>query len=146
MPILLVSFLKVALGHKLDFLPVSIILNVMNRCFKTVRAPSHFMIRKTIRNVFGFVSNSFVSFQFDFLFLELTDAGFFGFGVPDPAVGANSKELQKLIESQGANSFNIVDQVKVPEGLTGDFVFQWRWDSEQTAQVWTQCAVVTIEE
>ena len=80
------------------------------------------------------------------MFLELTAAGFWGYGIPDPAIGANSKELQKLIDSQGANSFNIVDQVKVPEGRTGDFVFQWRWDSEQTAQVWTQCAVVTIEE
>ena len=91
-------------------------------------------------------TNPVVSSQFDFVFLELTDAGFWGFGIPDPALAANSKELQKLIDSQGDNSFNIVDQVKVPEGRTGDFVFQWRWDSEQTAQVWTQCAVVTIEE
>ena len=86
-------------------------------------------------------TNPFVSSQFDFLFLELTDAGFWGYGV-----AGNSKELQKLIDSQGENSFNIVDQVQVPEGRTGDFVFQWRWDSEQTPQVWTQCAVVTIEE
>ena len=85
----------------------------------------------------------FVLFQFDFVFLELTDAGFWGYG--NEFLG-NSKELQKLIDSQGDNSFNIVDQVQVPEGRTGDFVFQWRWDSEQTPQVWTQCAVVTIEE
>ena len=81
--------------------------------------------------------------QFDSVFLELTDAGFWGFG---DEVFKNSKELQKLIDSEGDNSFNIVDQVQVPEGRTGDFVFQWRWDSEQTPQVWTQCAVVTIEE
>ena len=79
-----------------------------------------------------------------FYFLELTNAGFWGFG--GAPAGANSKELQKLIDSEGDNSFNIVDQVQVPEGRTGDFVFQWRWDSEQTPQVWTQCAVVTIEE
>ena len=79
-----------------------------------------------------------------FVFLELTDAGFQGFG--NVYVGGNSKELQKIIDSQGDKSFNIVDQVKVPEGRTGDFVFQWRWDSEGTPQVWTQCAVVTIEE
>ena len=85
--------------------------------------------------------------QFDFVFLELTDAGFWGFTNPAVGVGfGNSKELQKLIDSQGENAFNIVDQVKVPEGRTGDFVFQWRWDSEQTPQVWTQCAVVTIAE
>ena len=80
--------------------------------------------------------------QFDSVFLELTDAGFWGFG----EVFGNSKELQKLIDSEGDNSFNIVDQVQVPEGRTGDFVFQWRWDSEDTPQVWTQCTVVTIEE
>ena len=82
--------------------------------------------------------------QFNSVFLELTDAGFWGFtGGKDKG---NSKELQKLIDSQGEDSFNIVDQVQVPEGRTGDFVFQWRWDSEATPQVWTQCAVVTIEE
>ena len=74
----------------------------------------------------------------------MTDAGFWGF--TSTAARGNSKELQKLIDSEGDNSFNIVDQVQVPEGRIGDFVFQWRWDSEQTPQVWTQCAVVTIEE
>merc|ERR1719240_2357372 len=43
------------------------------------------------------------------------------------------------------DTYSLVDTVRVPEGLEGDFVVQWRWDSEQTAQVWTQCAVVTIE-
>ena len=93
----------------------------------------------------------------------MTAAGFWGFtnsgrgGIPtdnhdgfwnfaNERIGGNSKELQKLIDSQGVNSFNIVDQVQVPEGRTGDFVFQWRWDSEDTPQVWTQCAVITIEE
>ena len=83
-------------------------------------------------------------FHLNLILSELTDAGFWGFTSID--VGKNSKELQKLIDSQGENSFSIVDQVKVPEGHTGDFVFQWRWDCEQTPQVWTQCAVVTIEE
>ena len=90
------------------------------------------------------VTHRCVSSQFDSVFLELTDAGFWGF--TNPSFGGNSEELQKLIDSQGRNFFNIVDQVKVPEGSTGDFVFQWRWDSEDTPQVWTQCAVITIEE
>jgi len=34
--------------------------------------------------------------------------------------------------------------LKVPEGLSGDYVVSWRWDSEQSPQVWTQCAIVTI--
>lgn len=77
---------------------------------------------------------------------ELTDAGFWGYANPVEKFGGNSKELQKLLKNEGANFFDIVDQVKVPEGRTGDFVFQWRWDSEQSPQVWTQCAVITIEE
>lgn len=41
--------------------------------------------------------------------------------------------------------FGIVDKVRVP--LTpGKFVLSWRWDSEQTPQVWGLCADVTIVE
>ena len=76
----------------------------------------------------------------------MTDAGFWGYANPVEKFGGNSKELQKLLKNEGANFFDIIDQVKVPEGRTGDFVFQWRWDSEQSPQVWTQCAVITIEE
>ncbi len=39
--------------------------------------------------------------------------------------------------------WSIVDEVNVPE-TTGDFVLQWRWDAEQTAQVWNTCADVTV--
>lgn len=39
--------------------------------------------------------------------------------------------------------FGIVDQVRVP--LTpGKYVLAWRWDTEQTPQVWGNCADVTI--
>jgi len=42
-------------------------------------------------------------------------------------------------------NFTIVDAVKVPEGLTGDFVLSWRWDGGSTPQVWSNCASVKIE-
>jgi len=42
-------------------------------------------------------------------------------------------------------NFTVVDAVKVPEGLTGDFVLSWRWDSGTTPQVWSNCASVKIE-
>ena len=52
--------------------------------------------------------------------------------------GGNSPDLE-------ANpNWKVVDELKVPEGLSGDYVVSWRWDCEQTAQVWTQCAIVTI--
>jgi len=41
--------------------------------------------------------------------------------------------------------FEIVDTIQVPKGMYGDYVLSWRWDSEQSSQVWTQCTIVTIE-
>merc|ERR1712176_1206777 len=39
----------------------------------------------------------------------------------------------------------IVDQVRIPAGLKpGEYVLGWRWDCEETAQVWSNCADVTI--
>merc|ERR1712048_1415926 len=40
--------------------------------------------------------------------------------------------------------FGIVDQVQVPDVPPGDYVISFRWDSEQTPQVWNSCADVTI--
>merc|ERR1711998_508453 len=42
--------------------------------------------------------------------------------------------------------FGIVDQVQVPDVPPGDYVISFRWDSEQTPQVWTSCADVTISQ
>merc|ERR1719451_62552 len=61
---------------------------------------------------------------------ELTEAGFWGYG---NGGSANSPALAAV-----QDTYSLVDTVQVPEGLEGDFVVQWRWDSEQTAQVWTQ--------
>jgi len=41
--------------------------------------------------------------------------------------------------------FGIVDKVRVPLE-PGKYVLSWRWDTEQTPQVWGQCADVTIVE
>jgi len=43
------------------------------------------------------------------------------------------------------STLNIIDLVQVPEDLApGDYVLSMRFDSEQTPQVWNQCADVTI--
>lgn len=40
---------------------------------------------------------------------------------------------------------NIVDRVVVPQNLpTGEYMLSWRWDAEQSRQVWQNCADVTI--
>jgi hypothetical protein len=40
--------------------------------------------------------------------------------------------------------FGIVDKVQVPDVPPGEYVLAFRWDSEQTPQVWNSCADVTI--
>merc|ERR1712176_1024636 len=40
--------------------------------------------------------------------------------------------------------WSVVDQVKVPQVPPGDYVLSFRWDSEQTPQVWASCSDVTI--
>jgi len=38
----------------------------------------------------------------------------------------------------------IVDKVHVPNVPPGEYVLSWRWDCEQTSQVWQNCGDVTI--
>ena len=41
--------------------------------------------------------------------------------------------------------FSLVDRVVVPASLSpGYYVLSWRWDVEQTPQVWTTCASVRL--
>jgi len=41
--------------------------------------------------------------------------------------------------------FEIVDKVSIPGDLTpGDYLLSWRWDCEQTPQIWANCADVNI--
>lgn len=64
-------------------------------------------------------------------------------GTITPGLGACSAE--ELAFWTARFNFNIVDQVQVPTGLAaGDYLLSFRWDSEQTPQVWTTCADVTI--
>ena len=40
----------------------------------------------------------------------------------------------------------IVDTVQIPKNLTpGDYVVGFRWDCEESTQVWSSCADVKIE-
>lgn len=44
-----------------------------------------------------------------------------------------------------ALKFGIVDKLRVPDNIeAGDYVLSWRWDCEQTAQVWTTCASIQV--
>lgn len=56
----------------------------------------------------------------------------------------------KSVDVEGACSGDwtggqIIDQVKIPSNIKpGDYVLGWRWDCEETSQVWASCADVTI--
>ena len=40
----------------------------------------------------------------------------------------------------------VSDRVIVPKSLKpGEYVLSWRWDCEETAQIWANCADVVIE-
>lgn len=40
--------------------------------------------------------------------------------------------------------FQIVDKIKVPQLPEGEYVVSFRWDCEQTPQIWSQCSNVKI--
>jgi len=76
--------------------------------------------------------------------------GAYGFGVADITndgvffSGADADEIPEVVrETKDHYDFTVVDTVKVPE-KEGRYVLSWRWDSEQTPQVWSNCALVDI--
>ena len=40
-------------------------------------------------------------------------------------------------------NWNIADEVFAP-AEDGEYILQWRWDNEQTPQVWTTCADIVV--
>jgi len=46
----------------------------------------------------------------------------------------------------GPYDVEIVDQVRVPKNLPpGDYVLGWRWDCEESNQIWASCSDVTVK-
>merc|ERR1712232_37530 len=62
---------------------------------------------------------------------------------PLPVINCTAQDAEAVEEKFG--TLNIVDLVYVPADLRpGDYVLSMRFDSEQTPQVWNQCADITI--
>lgn len=58
--------------------------------------------------------------------------------------GSVCTEEQRKYEEEKFK-FNIIDKVVIPQHLpVGKYMLSFRWDCEQTPQVWAQCADVTI--
>merc|ERR1719502_1185050 len=71
--------------------------------------------------------------------------GLYGFGPGAcassiPGTSCRAKELLKR-----NFDFGIVDKVDLADVPPGDYVLSFRWESEQTNQIWTSCADVTIK-
>jgi hypothetical protein len=49
-------------------------------------------------------------------------------------------------QTGGSNfEYSMIDQVRVPASImAGEYILSWRWDCEETPQVWNSCADVTI--
>lgn len=80
------------------------------------------------------------------------DGGFFaptskcenGTQFPPPRPGLYGFGVNRLGDVQPFQ-FSIIDKVHVPEDLApGDYVLSFRWDCEQTPQVWNTCASITL--
>ena len=47
--------------------------------------------------------------------------------------------------SSAQPDLEIVDRIKIPAGLKpGDYVLGWRWDCEESNQIWASCSDITI--
>ena len=70
---------------------------------------------------------------------------------PEALPGLSGYYTQKCIPGTGCDglsgfNYNIVDLVNIPEDIdAGDYLLSWRWDCEQSAQIWQNCADISIE-
>merc|ERR1711924_495205 len=59
---------------------------------------------------------------------------------PDPKMCTGMTDGQNAVPD-----LEIVDRVLIPKGLTpGPYVLGWRWDCEESNQIWQSCSDLTI--
>jgi hypothetical protein len=64
---------------------------------------------------------------------------------PIPETAKDFAPSRPDLVGNGPFKWSILDKVQIPSGIApGDYVLSWRWDCEITAQVWTNCADITI--
>lgn len=64
---------------------------------------------------------------------------------PEPLPGVSGFVTNTTFPSKGIDAFNVVDLVKIPKDIpSGSYLLSWRWDCEQSPQIWQNCADITI--
>merc|ERR1712070_457956 len=57
----------------------------------------------------------------------------------------NANSLEPKVVGIEGFSFSVMDEVKVPEHFEeGEYLLSWRWDCEQSPQIWQQCADIRL--
>lgn len=63
---------------------------------------------------------------------------------PPPCHDDTSGPTNGLCSGERPFHISIIDVLEVPDVPAGEYVLGWRWDCEETAQIWTTCADITI--
>ena len=63
---------------------------------------------------------------------------------PEPAPGLLGYGESYLAPGLPQFLFSIMDEVEVPDVTPGQYVLSFRWDCEQTSQVWAGCSNIRI--
>lgn len=74
--------------------------------------------------------------------------GGFGYGACGPQ-DPTAARIARCTPTDVANhvfQWNVVDKVRVPQVPAGEYMISFRWDCEQTPQIWASCSDITITE
>lgn len=64
---------------------------------------------------------------------------------PPPCHDDTAGPTDGLCSGERPFHLSIVDVLQIPNDIpTGDYVIGWRWDCEESAQIWASCADLTI--
>lgn len=72
------------------------------------------------------------------------------FAEPAPGISGYLGDAGLLVSRAGTSgiegfSYSVMDEVEIPQDLeAGDYILSWRWDAEQSPQIWQSCADVTL--
>jgi hypothetical protein len=65
---------------------------------------------------------------------------------PEALPGLSGFVTNATFPNKSVDAFSVVDLVLVPDDLEpGDYVLSWRWDCEQSPQIWQSCADITVQ-